>query len=133
MCAKINIDGLLPIPGWEGYYWLCEKTQSIYTKKRNGDLKKMKLVRGKVYLEITLNKKIDGIRKRVHHFASRVFLMGYTGHNPRNKEAHHKNGRVDDLSRDNLMWLTKKQNISKYYKTGRSNIDIFEKKSEDPF
>ena len=59
--------------------------------------------------------------------------MAYTGINPRNKEAHHKNGRLDDLSRDNLMWLTKRQNTSKYYKTGKLNEDMFEKKSEDPF
>lgn len=134
MCRTgIETDELLPIPGWEGHYWLCEECQIVYTKKRNGSLKKMRLARGKVYLEITLNKKIDGIRKRRHHLASRVFLMAYTGKNPKGKEAHHKNGRVDDLSRENLMWLTKRQNLSKYYKTGKLNEDLFEKRSEDPF
>lgn len=128
------VTNLIKVPGWEQHYLICEDHQEVYSRSKRGKLRKMKLQRGREYLEIKFRRKIDGKRIDKHYLASRVFLAAYTQTSLGiDKDAHHKNGNRDNLSRKNLMWLTRKQNVSKYYKTGKVNCDIFSKQQDDPF
>jgi hypothetical protein len=133
-------DRLLPVYGWEDHYFLCAETQSVYTRKKNGQFKKIKEQMRNGYLEVYFDKKINGRQRRSHYTLNRVILMTLTKSNPSNKDAHHNNKIRTDNRPLNLRWLDKKLNRGcRWYKRNCNTLDMFqlaeigEKQDSDPF
>lgn len=123
----MDLNGLLPIYGWEEHYFLHVESQSVYTKQQNGSLKKIKEQFRNGYFEIYLDKKIGGRRKRAHHTLNRIILMTLTRSNPSDKDAHHDNKIRTDNRPLNLCWLDKKLNRGcRWYKRGCNTMNMFE-------